>query len=124
MAQRGGELTRKVSYGLLTSYYGALLTDRQQAMLRLYCDEDLSVGEVAQQFDVTRQCVSDTLLRACERLDQLEASLGLVARFKTLRSSVTRCRELIVKAAETGDSGAYLSRALQVLDDYLREEEA
>ena len=57
------ELVRKVDYGLLLSFYGALLTARQREMLSLYCDEDYALSEVAQMMGVTRQCVSDTLNR-------------------------------------------------------------
>ncbi len=124
MAVQGRGLDRKVEYGLLTSFYGALLTDRQRAMLQLYCDEDLSVAEVAVQLDVTRQCVSDTLLRAGQRLDQLENSLGLMARFDRMQRSMNACRAHIIKAGESKDSQAHLQQALSVLDDYLTQEEA
>lgn len=121
---QGGGLDRKVEYGLLTSFYGALLTERQRAMLQLYCDEDLSVGEVAAQLKVTRQCVSDTLLRAGQRLDRLERSLGLMARFDRMQRSMSACREHILRAAGEADAQPHLKQALRVLDDYLEQEEA
>lgn len=123
MAQRGTDLNRKFDYGLLNSYYGALLTSRQRSMLGLYCDEDFTLAEVADQLSVSRQCVSDTLQRAYERLDQLEATLGLIRRFDQMQASVSVCRALILKALGPGDNRDSLNQAIKVLDDYLEGEE-
>ncbi len=123
MTNRDRELNRKLDYGLLSSYYGALLTERQRSMLNLYCDEDLTLTEVADQLQVSRQCVGDTLQRAYERLDQLEASLGLMKRFDTLQTSMSACRALIIKAVNGSDKNDHLDRALRILDDYLEGEE-
>jgi predicted DNA-binding protein YlxM (UPF0122 family) len=123
MTQRSKELDKKVDYGLLSSYYGALLTERQRSMLSLFCDEDLTLTEVANQLHVSRQCVGDTLQRAYGRLDQLEASLGLMKRFDILQTSMSACRALIIKAFNSGDKPDHLGQALKILDDYLEEEE-
>ena len=123
MAQRDRDLNRKFDYGLLNSYYGALLTSRQRSMLGLYCDEDLTLAEVADQLNVSRQCVSDTLQRAYERLDQLEATLGLIRRFDHLQASMSICRSLILKALDPGEDHDCLNQAIKVLDDYLEGEE-
>jgi uncharacterized protein len=123
MAQRDKELVKKVDYGLLNSYYGTLLTERQRSMLNLYCDEDLTLTEVANQLQVSRQCVGDTLQRAYEHLDQLEASLGLMKRFDILQTSVSACRALIIKAVNSGEKPDHLVQALKILDDYLEGEE-
>lgn len=123
MAQRDKGLNRKFDYGLLNSYYGALLTARQRSMLSLYCDEDYTLAEVADQLNVSRQCVSDTLQRAYERLDQLEALLGLIRRFDKLQTSMSVCRALILKAVSSGEDRDCLNQAIKVLDDYLEGEE-
>lgn len=123
MTQRNKELDKKVGYGLLSSYYGALLTQRQRSMLSLYCDEDLTLTEVADHLQVSRQCVGDTLQRAYERLDQLEASLGLMKRFDLLQASMSACRTLIIKAVNSGDKHEHLGQALKILDEYLEGEE-
>ena len=58
-------------------------------MLGLYCDEDLGLAEIAKHLNVTRQCVNDTLNRAFERLDQLEAGLRLAGRFAAQQKTIT-----------------------------------
>ena len=124
MAIGESKLDKKVEYGVLSSFYGALLTERQRSMLMLYCDEDLSLAEVAKQLDVTRQCVNDTLQRAFQRLDELENSLNLMARFERQREVMAVCRDLI-KLSQNGVDAVYnLDQAARRLDDYLREEDA
>ena len=114
-------LESKVDYGLLSSFYGALLTTRQSSMLQLYCDEDLSIAEVAKQLGVTRQCVNDTLNRAFERLDELESLLGLMDRFIQQRKIMRSCRDLIEQGLQGDNSQINLQTAARILDDYLRE---
>ena len=124
MADVESKLDKKVEYGVLSSFYGALLTQRQRSMLTLYCDEDLSLAEVAKQLHVTRQCVNDTLQRAFQRLDELENSLCLMSRFERQREVMVACRDLIKLSQNGVDAGINLDQAVRRLDNYLREEDA
>lgn len=120
---KANRLESKVDYGLLSSFYGALLTLRQRSMLQLYCDEDLSAAEVAKQLGVTRQCVNDTLTRAFNRLDELENILGLMDRFAKQRFVMRNCRDLINQSLRGEDSKNNLLFAVTIIDNYLREED-
>ena len=68
-------MEKKVEAALLNGYYGALLTENQSEMLKLYCDEDYSLTEIAQQYSVSRQSVYDTLNRAMLSLSAAEEKL-------------------------------------------------
>lgn len=116
-------LESKVDYGLLSSFYGALLTQRQSSMLHLYCDEDLSLAEVAKQLGVTRQCVNDTINRAFLKLDELESLLGLMERFLQQRNIMRSCRDLIDLSLQGVNIQVNLQSAVRKLNDYLREED-
>jgi len=63
--------------------YGRLLTDRQQRLLRLYLHDDLSLSEIAERAEVTRQAVYDALRRATEELERLETVLRMVESSET-----------------------------------------
>ncbi|MBR4435183.1 MAG: DNA-binding protein [Clostridia bacterium] len=65
---------------LLFDYYGAFLTDTQRDILRLSCDEDLSLSEIAEQRGISRQGVRDALTRAEKTLTEFEQRLGLIKR--------------------------------------------
>lgn len=59
--------------------YGSLLTAQQRQLLRRYYQDDLSLGEIAAQMQVSRQAVHDGLRRALTALERYEAALGLAA---------------------------------------------
>ena len=63
---------------LLYDFYGALLTDRQRDVMALYHEENLSLSEIAQEYDISRQAVHDTLKKAEQALSEYEKKLGLV----------------------------------------------
>jgi predicted DNA-binding protein YlxM (UPF0122 family) len=75
--------------GMLSDYYGAMLTVRQQDCIRMHYLEDLSLAEIAEEFQVSRQAVHDILNRAEQTLADYEAKLGLVAR-RTREQAVLR----------------------------------
>lgn len=64
---------------LLYDLYGTLLTEKQQEVLTLFYDEDLSLGEIAAMWEISRQAVHD-LLKRCEKLlEHYEEKLHLLA---------------------------------------------
>ena len=66
----------------LYDFYGKLLTVKQAGILELYCNEDLSLGEVATELGITRQAVYDAVKRAEKILDSYEEKLGLMEKFQ------------------------------------------
>jgi 16S rRNA (guanine1207-N2)-methyltransferase len=66
--------------------YGALLTAQQRRLLQRYYQDDLSLGEIAEQMRVSRQAVHDGLRRALAALERYETALGLAAQAKGPRS--------------------------------------
>ncbi len=75
----------RIETGWLLDFYGPLLTQRQQELLRLSCEEDMSLAEIAQQEGVSRQGVHDILHRATQQLYQLEEKLGMLQRFRRMQ---------------------------------------
>lgn len=59
--------------------YAALLTARQQALVRMYYHDDLSLGEIAIRCGVSRQAVFDSLRRSVAEMRHLEDRLGVLA---------------------------------------------
>ena len=65
---------------LLFDYYGDLLTDRQRMCFDLRHNQDLSLAEIAQELQVSRQGVFDNLSRAEALLRNMEEKTGCVRR--------------------------------------------
>ena len=68
---------RAVRLAQLMDLYGALLTDRQRKFMELHFEEDLSFGEIAREFEVSRQAVHDAVKHAEAALENYDAKLGL-----------------------------------------------
>ncbi len=87
--------------------YAGLLTTRQQALVRMYYHDDLSLGEIAVRYGVSRQAVFDGLRRSVAEMRHLEDRLGVLAG----RTRVARGREAAVaRLAAVEHEAARLSR--------------
>ena len=84
---------------LLFDYYGELLTQRQRDCLDMRYNQDMSLGEIAQELGVSRQGVFDTLNRAETLLRNMEAKTGFLRRDEKVRGAARQ----IVRAAEALD---------------------
>lgn len=82
---------------LLLDFYGQLLTDRQYAILDLYYNNDYSLGEIAENFGISRQGVYDYIKRSRDILKKFEDKLGLVHRFVTNIEKARKAQELLRK---------------------------
>src|SRR6056297_2613999 len=75
-------LDKTIEVSILFDYYGKLLTDKQKKIFELYYFQDLSLGEIAENFKISRQGVFDHLHRAEDTLKDYEKKLQLVQRNK------------------------------------------
>ena len=91
---------------MLFDFYGDVLTDRQKEFYDLYYNEDLSLGEIAENYGITRQGVRDVIVRAEAVLTELEDKTGLIKRFHMMK----------VQLAARLDSDELESLALRVRD--------
>lgn len=62
----------------LRAYYGGLLTDKQNKMIELHYDDDMSYGEIADMFQVSRNAVLDSITKGVKHLEEYESVLKLV----------------------------------------------
>lgn len=86
-----------VEMTLLLDFYGDLLTERQRLCLDMRYNQDLSLGEIAQELGVSRQGVSDNLSRGEQRMRNMEEKTGCVRRAQASRRGVARIREAAEK---------------------------
>ena len=91
-------MLKHIEMGLLNDYYGGLLTDYQQKVIKGYYDKDKSLNELASELNVSRQAVFDTLKRAEEKLLNFEAKLGLVRKISNLTAEI----EKVMNASDAG----------------------
>ena len=71
-------VSRILRITMLMDIYGALLTEKQRKFMNLHYEKDLSFGEIACEYRVSRQAVHDAVKRAEASLENYEQYLGLL----------------------------------------------
>ena len=108
------ELDEKVELAWLSSFYGPLLTDAQRDTLSQYCEEDMSVSEIAAAEGVSRQAIHEMISRSGDKMRTMEKKLHLAARFGAMEEELRRSAE----ALKTGDA----ARALELIESVIERE--
>ena len=88
---------------LLFDYYGELLTDRQRMCFDLRYNQDLSLAEIADELQVSRQGVHDNLSRAEALLRNMEEKTGCVRRDLQYRKVMKTILEAAQELADNAD---------------------
>lgn len=64
-----------VKYGRLFEIYGSLLSEDRQKIMTSYFEYNMTLVEIAEERNVTRQAVLDAIDKSCEKLDKFEDAL-------------------------------------------------
>ena len=71
------DLEKSIYINELYDLYGSLLTKKQQEMIELYYCDDLSLSEISEQFNISRNAVYDCLKKGIKQLENYEKELKL-----------------------------------------------
>ena len=107
---------------LLFDTYGSMLTDKQRDCFDMRYNQDLSLGEIAEEMGVSRQAVNDNLTRTEALLRRMEENIGCVKRDMLIRKAAQEILEAAaVLDASSDPSVSALARriitAAQSLED-------
>ena len=94
-AYREDYAMKSLTDALLLDFYGNLLTDKTRGTLELYLEDDLTLAEIADSEQISRQGVHDTVKRGLNQLREYEAKLGLADKFSSQMTIINEAIELI-----------------------------
>lgn len=77
-----------VRLGILFDYYGDLLTDKQQEFFKSYYFDNLTLQEVADNYNISRNAVHKTLNSINEKLEYFEIKLKLYEKSQKIKELV------------------------------------
>ena len=97
---------------ILKDFYGPLLTEKQQTVLNLYYENDWSLSEIGEYFNITRQGVFDLLKRAEKLLDDYEQHLQLADKFGVSQHQLEQVHALLSQEDSGSDK---IKQALELL---------
>ena len=78
---------------LLFDYYGDLLSESQKNYFESYYFDNLTLSEIGENYDVSRNAVSKDLKLASEKLNNFEEKLRLVEKDDKLRKIVSKMKD-------------------------------
>ena len=90
-------MDNNVKISILLDIYGKLLTEKQFKLLDDYYNNDLSLSEIAENENITRQAVRDNLKKGENNLFEYEEKLGLMKKENTQEEAITAIISKIVK---------------------------
>lgn len=76
-------MEEKVKISMLCEFYGKLLTEKQYELINDYYNNDLSLSEIAENNDITRQAVRDIIKKGEKKLFEYEEKIMFME--KTLK---------------------------------------
>lgn len=110
------DMNERVELNYLLDFYGPLLTGHRQELMRLYCEEDLTQQEIADQLRITRQGVCDALAKSKRQLQIYEEKLGLVRRHLAQNRRLEDCLGALERVHGLPEDAEALAAARQALE--------
>ena len=71
-------MEKKLEISMLWQIYGKLLTEKQSGYINDYYNNDLSLSEIAENYNITRQAARDNIKKGENKLFEYEEKLGIM----------------------------------------------
>lgn len=103
---------KKLYIGFYNDYYGDLLTMQQSDVVDKYYNLDLSLQEIADVYDITRQAVRDTLKRAEKALIDYEEKLNFFEKQTKVKKELNKLKENLV-----GENKEIVNKIIELIEE-------
>ncbi len=110
---------KSLEIGYLLDFYGELLNDRRRTVLDMYYNEDMSLSEIAEALDITRQGARDLIKKAGDELLLFEDKLQMAKKFRDLCECTDNAERIIREGSENKDASllSILSEIRQIIEN-------
>lgn len=95
-------MERIVEQNLLYDFYGELLNDHQKRVYEDAIYNDLSLSEIADEYNISRQGVHDLIKRVTKTLEGYEDKLHLVSKFLETKDKIRKIDSLVDDFMDNG----------------------
>lgn len=89
------EIEKNNRINSLLEFYEQLLTAKQKEYITLYYADDYSLGEISEEFKVSRQAVYDNIKRTVNILEKYEKQLHLLSDFEKRNAKFDQIRHYV-----------------------------
>lgn len=105
-------MEEKVKISILNELYGALLSEKQQIFIEDYFNNDLSLSEIAENNNITRQAVRDIIKKGENKLLNYEEKLGFMNKLTVQEKKIEKVLKQLTKI-QTNYSDKQIETVLQ-----------
>ncbi|MGB3262135.1 MAG: putative DNA-binding protein [Paenisporosarcina sp.] len=88
-------LEKTTRMNFLYDFYQSLLTEKQRSYMHLYYLDDHSLGEIADEYEISRQAVYDNIRRTEAMLEEYEEKLKLLEKFQQRQLVMNQLQQVI-----------------------------
>ncbi|MEG0284706.1 MAG: putative DNA-binding protein [Vagococcus sp.] len=112
------EIEKTNRMNALFEFYSTLLTEKQMNYIELYYADDLSLGEIAEEYEVSRQAVYDNIKRTEKSLEAYEKKLHLYSNYIVREEIINEIKEsLATSKNDTQEVLALLDKIQEIEEE-------
>lgn len=119
---------KNLNVSVLLDFYGEMLTPKQRDAIDLYYNQDLSLGEIAEQESISRQGVRDSIKRGEVFLFELEDKLKMVQTYLETMKEINILKSLTQDIINENKRGIYsknidtaVTKMSEIIDSYIAQ---
>ena len=107
-------MEKNVQISMLNEFYGKLLTQKQYEIIDNYYNQDLSLSEIAENNQITRQAVRDILKKGEKKLFEYEEKLQFMKRTLNQEKKIEKVLSELTKI-QKNYSDKQISNVLEII---------
>ncbi|MHC5374276.1 putative DNA-binding protein [Enterococcus sp. LJL120] len=111
------ELEKTNRMNALFEFYSTLLTEKQMNYMELYYADDFSLGEIAEEYQVSRQAVYDNIKRTEKILEDYERKLSMFSDYIVRGELLDKLSEYISETYPKDKKIQEIIEAIQEIDE-------
>lgn len=113
-------MSKDLNLSILLDFYSDMITDKQREALDYYYNDDLSLLEISEHMNISRQGVRDFIKKGEKQLTDLENKLCLAKKFGTLNEQINQISGTVDRIKEMSISSEVM-KELVCLENILKE---
>ncbi|HPR81965.1 MAG TPA: putative DNA-binding protein [Enterococcus sp.] len=111
------EIEKTNRMNALFEFYSTLLTEKQMNYMELYYANDFSLGEIAEEFNVSRQAVYDNIKRTEKILEDYERKLHMFSDYIVRSELLDQLNDYLVNQYPQDEKLANFVRDIQEIEE-------
>ena len=106
-------MEKNVEISVLCQLYGKALTEKQYEVLTDYYNNDLSLSEIAENNNITRQAVRDIIKKSENKLYELEKNISLMKKILNEEKIVNKIQNQLSEIENLTSSDKKITNKIQ-----------